>query len=56
MHLDYYFVTEQMFGVNKETRTFMQTNFITIRNGFVNEGLIECEFESYEQSQYNNYT
>ena len=34
-----------MFGVNKEGRTYIKDNFITVRNGFVNEGLIEYYFE-----------
>ena len=29
-----------MFSVSKDTRIFLQTYFITIRNGFINEGLI----------------
>lgn len=44
-----------MFGVNKEGRNFIQNNFITIRNGFDNEGLIEFEIFSHLNSQFNNY-
>ena len=33
-------VHEFMFTLNKEARKFLQDNFITVRNGFVNEGLI----------------
>ncbi len=33
-------VYEFMFAVNKEVRAFLQDNFIAIRNGFTNEGLI----------------
>jgi len=29
-----------MFRVNKYTRSFLHNNFITVRNGFINEGLI----------------
>ena len=29
-----------MFAVNKASRSYIENNFITIRNGFVNEGLI----------------
>ena len=29
-----------MFSVSKDTRKFLQTNFITARNGFINVGLI----------------
>jgi hypothetical protein len=55
MYVDYYHAQEFMFGVNKETRTFVQDNFITVRNEFVNEGLVVCEFDAYYQSQFNNY-
>jgi len=33
-------VLKFMFSVNKETRLFLKNNFIIVRNGFVNEGLI----------------
>ena len=33
-----------MFAVNKEGRSFLLINFITIRNGFINEGLIPFDF------------
>ena len=29
-----------MFNLNKDSRLFLQQNFITLRNGFINEGLI----------------
>jgi len=31
---------EFMFCVNKESRTFLHRHFISIQNGFINEGLI----------------
>ena len=40
LHVDYEEVKNFMFTLNKETRAFLQKNFIIIRNGFVNEGLI----------------
>jgi hypothetical protein len=40
-----------MFGVNKEVRAFVHNHFISIRNGFINEGLIvydlKCTFNHY---------
>jgi hypothetical protein len=42
-----------MFEVNKATRNFILSNSTTIRNGFINEGLIvynlRDEFDSYEE-------
>ena len=42
-----------MFGVNKEARLFLQNNFISIRNGFINDGLIQyeikCDFNGFLQ-------
>ena len=40
MHVDYLEAYNFMFAVNKEGRSFLQNKFITIRNGFINEGLI----------------
>jgi hypothetical protein len=40
MFVEYLNACEMMFFVNKETRNFVQSNFVTIRNGFINEGLI----------------
>jgi hypothetical protein len=40
MYVDQSEVYKTMFTLNKETRKFLQDNFITVRNGFVNEGLI----------------
>ncbi len=35
-----------MFAINKEGRSFLRNNFITIRNGFQNDGLVTfaCEY------------
>jgi hypothetical protein len=40
MYVDHPEVWKFMFSVNKEARTFLQENFITIQNGFTNAGLI----------------
>ena len=46
-------VYEFMFAVNKATRAFLEDNFIAIRNGFTNEGLITHDiyycFDNYNQ-------
>jgi hypothetical protein len=34
-----------MFTINKEGRLFLQNNFITIHNGFINEGLNTYEWK-----------
>ena len=43
LYIEHSEVLQFMFSVNKETRKFLESNFITIRNGFVNEGLITFE-------------
>ncbi len=40
MHIDYLQAYKFIYGLNNETRSFLQNNFITIRNGFINCGLI----------------
>ncbi len=45
-------VLEFMFGINKEARSFLCQHYISVKNGFINEGLIEydliCNFNDYE--------
>jgi hypothetical protein len=41
MHIDRLDALNFMFTLNKEARNFLMNNFITVRNEFVNEGLIE---------------
>ena len=36
-----------MFTLNKEARKFLQDNFITVRNGFVNDGLITYQIDNF---------
>ena len=52
-HVEHQEVLKFMFSLNKEARTFLQNNFITIRNEFINDGLItyslKNDFNSYEQ-------
>ena len=44
-----------MFSVNREARSFIIINFITVRNGFVNDGLIEYEFIDYLPGLFDDY-
>jgi hypothetical protein len=40
MHVERSQALEFMFGLNKEARTYLNSHYISIRNGFINEGLI----------------
>ncbi len=51
MYIEHPIVLQIMFSVNKNTRKFLESNFIAIRNGFVNEGLISYELSS----DFNNW-
>jgi hypothetical protein len=46
MHVEREAVCKFMFSVNKEARMFLLNNFITVRNGFINEGLITYVLKS----------
>jgi hypothetical protein len=41
-----------MFALNKEAREYISSNFITVRNGFINEGLIVL---SFGEDDFTNY-
>ena len=45
MHVEHQDSSKFMFNLNKEARAFIKNNFNTVRNGFVNEGLIEYQFD-----------
>lgn len=51
MHVERKQALDFMFGVNKQARSFVKNHFISIRNGFINEGLIiydlKCTFNHY---------
>jgi hypothetical protein len=53
MYVDRSQALQFMFSVNKEARAFLHQHFISIQNGFINEGLIAhrvyCKFNDYEQ-------
>ena len=40
MYVEHPEVLNKLFSVNRETRSLIENNFISIRNGFINEGLI----------------
>lgn len=51
MHVEYHEAYKFMFAVSKQARSFLLKNFIAIRNGFINDGLIpyeiECDFGAF---------
>ena len=47
MYVEHQQVLQFMFACNKQARTFLQNNYITVRNGFVNDGLIPYCFEGH---------
>ena len=55
MYVDYKDVCKSMFKINTQARKFINDNFITVRNGFTNEGLIDFSFDNDASKQYNNY-
>ena len=44
MYVEHQQVLQFMFTCNKQARTFLQQNYITVRNGFVNDGLTSYFF------------
>ena len=45
MYVEHQQVLKFMFTCNKETRAFLQKNYVTVTNGFVNDGLIPYCFD-----------
>ena len=50
MYLEYEAVLKFMFELDKESRNFLLNNSLTIRNAFINEGLIVYHFKNYFDS------
>ncbi len=50
MFIDHQESYKFMFSVNKPMRIFFQQNIMTIQNGFINDGLIDYEFDHYFNS------
>ena len=44
MHVEFKEACSFMFGCSKATRAFLESNSSTIRNGFINDGLIDYDF------------
>ena len=40
MFVDHQEVKQFMFNLNKKARSYIQTNIVTVQNGFINEGLV----------------
>ena len=55
MYIEHQQVFEFMFTCNKKARAFFQHNYLTIRNGFVNDGLIPYCFDNDPDKQFNHY-
>lgn len=53
MFLEYQEALNFMYTINNEGRSFIMNNIITIRNGFINDGLftyqLKCDFNHCEQ-------
>ena len=52
MHVNHQEAFEFMFTLNREARTYILKNFIIVRNGFTNEGLIEYKFDTNDRSLF----
>ena len=55
MYVEHQQVLQFMFACNKQARTFLQNNYITVRNGFVNDGLIPYYFDRDSLKQFYHY-
>jgi len=55
MYIDYHQALYFMFSLTKESRAFLQSNSITIDNGFVNEGLIDYHFDVTPKYEFFHY-
>ena len=54
MYVDHPDVYKFMFTLNKEARKLLQDNFITVRNGFINDGLITYQIDCVS-NRFNGY-
>jgi hypothetical protein len=56
MYVEHQQVLQFMFTCNKQARTFLQHNYIIVRNGFVNDGLIPYFFDGVlSETQFHDY-
>ena len=53
MYVEYKDAYKFMFNINKEGREFLINKFTTVRNGFINDGLIDlCSYSSFNFYDY----
>lgn len=52
MYVEHENAYEFMFKINKEGRKFIINNFITMKNEFINEGLIDLVFDNDPSTQF----
>jgi hypothetical protein len=52
MNIEYQEVLSYMFAVNKKTRSYILNNFLTIRNGFINAGVITYQLKTNEFNHF----
>jgi hypothetical protein len=55
MHIEHQYVLKFMCTVNQRSRAFLTQNFITIKNGFTNEGLIPYNFNVHSYDSFYHY-
>ena len=46
MNIDHFDACYFMFKINREARKFILNNYIAVRNGYINEGLIDFVFNN----------
>ena len=55
MNIEIQEVYQFLFAVNKKTRVFLEQNFFTIKNGFVNDGLIPFQFGDDRDARFHHF-
>ena len=54
MHVEYLDTLKFMYNLHKQARKFIEQNLITVKNGFINDGLIDFVFDE-EVHTYNEF-
>lgn len=52
LHVDYPDILTYMYAVNRATRSYIESNLKTIRNGFINAGLITYQLKTNDFNHY----
>ena len=55
MYVDHKDALKFMFKINKQGRNLLINNFTAVRNGFINDGLIDINFIDGGYELFNNY-